>query len=1065
MNSSLVRFVAVSRILLTIVFMCFFDAALSQQIVNHISRTFSSDDGNPAYDEDGVRNGTVIWRGGAVHVVYRYEVYGTTEFPNPVFIIRQGAIVKFAFQFSTSGGITWTAATDGWIAARGFNSPIENVTIQIDGAAITDIRDDAIGGDTNGDGTASTPSFWGDLFFSGSPRDAVRNSTIKYSLNIYHFGSMEFSGNTFSMFGGFRYLTGLGSSVLNASPRFIGNTFQRSFSNVGLDLRGMTPIVENNTFRDTLTGYAIRVGPAAAQSGGQIINIGPSSGTIVISNNRFETKQGISLSESAQESLFTKGPTIRAEIRGNTLRAPRNVGDALELALEAEAAVSNNNISNYSSPVRFYFSNEALAGNRTRCGLHINNNHFSLEGVSSFFALGWFPPPTSPAATNGVLIDMKNNDWGDPSGPFVQFSNRPNPRGRGLTISSSQFGYQFQHIDYVPFIGAANPPQRDVVRLAVSSPSTSTPLTPGATVTLNSNIDFYDLVSAPTGQIVVLLRDADGIILNNPGTIVNVTSGNHTATIPPIPFTVPTLGNTVRVEALLAPAGDFAAVRSNLVSFNVNLPPSNLHVSGTYQDIPGNANEVRLTITYTLASTNPGTIELDFREREVSTGTELSRFPLITLPAPPGNGRTFVHTTTLSLPLRDVSRGLKREYFLVASLKNDAGTVVSRHGSGGPIDDRANRVRLARVLPLDPGPPVVSRQHFVVGAGGHYGALFSYTIATQNATGWQVWLGFDKVLDAAGNTIYQYTPAAPAVQNASTGTVLETIQSVSNGTPIPTAGRKYRAIIRLVAPGGIVVGLDSVDFPVLSPDATQARVIAAGASQVAFNPITATLNFSANQTAGLAVAEQFNRQFGGAANTNPLGGFYWHFIPLLRYWSVYDTLRNGTFTATVTFAYTPADFPSDPNFREDSLVVCGYNPLSRQLEALPSTLNRAARTVTTAYTKFFDTWVVASKSTILTVVPQPVAAPTEFSLGQNYPNPFNPTTKIKFTIPVGTGHVPSLLRVYDVLGREVATLVNEKLQPGSYERTFDARGLASGVYLYRIQSGSLSASRKLLLVK
>ncbi|MEK9136389.1 MAG: hypothetical protein AAB393_04650, partial [Bacteroidota bacterium] len=89
--------------------------AIAQQVVIHIGQTFSSEDGNAAYDEDGVRNGTVIWRGGAVHVVYNYQVYGTTEFPNPVFVIPPSAIVKFAQTFSTNGGITWTAAFDGRI--------------------------------------------------------------------------------------------------------------------------------------------------------------------------------------------------------------------------------------------------------------------------------------------------------------------------------------------------------------------------------------------------------------------------------------------------------------------------------------------------------------------------------------------------------------------------------------------------------------------------------------------------------------------------------------------------------------------------------------------------------------------------------------------------------------------------------------------------------------------------------------------------------------------------------------------------------------------------------------
>ncbi len=74
--------------------------------------------------------------------------------------------------------------------------------------------------------------------------------------------------------------------------------------------------------------------------------------------------------------------------------------------------------------------------------------------------------------------------------------------------------------------------------------------------------------------------------------------------------------------------------------------------------------------------------------------------------------------------------------------------------------------------------------------------------------------------------------------------------------------------------------------------------------------------------------------------------------------------------------------------------------------------------------------------------------PTGSSLGQNYPNPFNPSTEIRYQISE-VSHVT--LKVYDLLGREVATLVNERLQPGSYETTFDGSGLASGVYFYRFQ--------------
>jgi ligand-binding sensor domain-containing protein len=86
----------------------------------------------------------------------------------------------------------------------------------------------------------------------------------------------------------------------------------------------------------------------------------------------------------------------------------------------------------------------------------------------------------------------------------------------------------------------------------------------------------------------------------------------------------------------------------------------------------------------------------------------------------------------------------------------------------------------------------------------------------------------------------------------------------------------------------------------------------------------------------------------------------------------------------------------------------------------------------------------------------------DFELLQNYPNPFNPTTKIKFAIPK-SGNVR--LKVFDQLGREVRTLVNGELTAGSYEYEFDGSGLASGVYFYRIETGSFVETKKMLLIK
>ncbi len=85
-----------------------------------------------------------------------------------------------------------------------------------------------------------------------------------------------------------------------------------------------------------------------------------------------------------------------------------------------------------------------------------------------------------------------------------------------------------------------------------------------------------------------------------------------------------------------------------------------------------------------------------------------------------------------------------------------------------------------------------------------------------------------------------------------------------------------------------------------------------------------------------------------------------------------------------------------------------------------------------------------------------------FILYQNYPNPFNPTTTINYQIPK-YGMVT--IKIYDILGREIKTLVNEYKPAGRYNITFNASNLASGVYFYRLQAGEFTETKKLLLLK
>jgi hypothetical protein len=88
--------------------------------------------------------------------------------------------------------------------------------------------------------------------------------------------------------------------------------------------------------------------------------------------------------------------------------------------------------------------------------------------------------------------------------------------------------------------------------------------------------------------------------------------------------------------------------------------------------------------------------------------------------------------------------------------------------------------------------------------------------------------------------------------------------------------------------------------------------------------------------------------------------------------------------------------------------------------------------------------------------------PLRFNLEQNYPNPFNPSTTIKFELPRAS---QVNLSVFDILGREVSVLVNERRGAGVYEVKFDGSNLASGVYFYRLQAGSFLQTMKLLLIR
>ncbi len=158
------------------------------------------------------------------------------------------------------------------------------------------------------------------------------------------------------------------------------------------------------------------------------------------------------------------------------------------------------------------------------------------------------------------------------------------------------------------------------------------------------------------------------------------------------------------------------------------------------------------------------------------------------------------------------------------------------------------------------------------------------------------------------------------------------------------------------------------------------------------------------------------------------------------------------------------------------LYKSDYDPSSPQGKLIGSPvaveyLGEDFKTITTSFplymmkendAKSFLAYIVEEKLGLTTDVTEDLQVPTKYSLSQNYPNPFNPSTVISYQISVNS---KVTLKIYDVLGREVAVLVNEYQPAGNYEVEFNAKGLSSGVYYYRIESGNFSDTKKMILLK
>jgi hypothetical protein len=153
-----------------------------------------------------------------------------------------------------------------------------------------------------------------------------------------------------------------------------------------------------------------------------------------------------------------------------------------------------------------------------------------------------------------------------------------------------------------------------------------------------------------------------------------------------------------------------------------------------------------------------------------------------------------------------------------------------------------------------------------------------------------------------------------------------------------------------------------------------------------------------------------------------------------------------------------------PQFQiSNSIISSGGNTISSTSYNFSSTVGESfiGKSVSAANQQQVGFWYVYQQITI-TGVDDEEMLPTVFKLEQNYPNPFNPSTTIKFAVPERSN---VLIKIYDILGSEVSTLVNEEKPAGTYELTWEAIGLSSGIYFYQLKAGEYVNTKKMLLIK
>ena len=185
-------------------------------------------------------------------------------------------------------------------------------------------------------------------------------------------------------------------------------------------------------------------------------------------------------------------------------------------------------------------------------------------------------------------------------------------------------------------------------------------------------------------------------------------------------------------------------------------------------------------------------------------------------------------------------------------------------------------------------------------------------------------------------------------------------------------------------------------------------------------------------------------------------GVTWSSIVFTHFISTLTAIGNNIFAGTVSGIFVSTNTGMNWTQRNE-----GWNPPSISVSfCILNNYIFAGSNVNSVYRRPLGELV-----TVISSVSNQI--PLEYSMKQNYPNPFNPTTKIKFEIPNPKSETNSKteIRIYDVLGKEVAVLVNENLKPGIYDVEWDGTNYSSGMYFYKLESGNYIETKKMLMIK